>query len=452
MDTTTRAQETGFRHPRGVYFLSFTEMWERFSFYGMSALLTLYMVKELLLPANAAQVWGLGAVRGLFEFRGPMSDVAFAAIVYGWYSGLVYFTPIIGGWIADRLLGPKRTVMIGVLLMSAGHLAMSFYATFLLALALLILGSGMLKGNISAQVGSLYPASDESMRSRGFTIFSTGINIGAASGPLITGLVAQLYGWHTGFAVAAALMLLALVSYSVGLRYLPDTPPAERKTAAATPLTRAERRRVMVLLVVFTLTIPAEIAYPMVWSVGILWVENYVNLVTPVGTVPSAWFASMDSIGSIISAPILVVLWAWQARRGSEPVSVTKIGLGTGIVGIAALVMAWGSSGATGPHSISAIWAIAGYLLMGLAWMYYWPTNLALVSRCAPARLTSTLMGVAFLSPFVAHTLAGWVGSYFDQMSPATFWTMDAAIALAGAAAILLLRGVLSRELEPAAS
>ena len=135
-------------HPKGLYYLSFTEMWERFSFYGMSALLTLYIVKELLLPENASQVVGLTAVRGMFELRGPMSDVAFAAITYGWYAGRVYFTPIIGGWVADRLLGAKRTVMIGVVLMSAGHLAMSFYSTFMLALVMLILGSGFLKGNI----------------------------------------------------------------------------------------------------------------------------------------------------------------------------------------------------------------------------------------------------------------------------------------------------------------
>jgi proton-dependent oligopeptide transporter, POT family len=133
-------------HPKGLYYLAFTEMWERFSFYGMSALLTLYMVKELLLPGNAEQVIGLAGLRDLFEFRGPMSNLAFAAIIYGWYAGLVYFTPILGGWVADNILGPKRTVMIGVLLMSAGHAAMTLYSTFLLALLLLILGCGFLKG------------------------------------------------------------------------------------------------------------------------------------------------------------------------------------------------------------------------------------------------------------------------------------------------------------------
>jgi proton-dependent oligopeptide transporter, POT family len=415
----------------------------------MSALLTLYMVKELLLPGNAEQVIGLAGLRDLFEFRGPMSNLAFAAIIYGWYAGLVYFTPILGGWVADNILGPKRTVMIGVLLMSAGHAAMTLYSTFLLALLLLILGCGFLKGNISAQVGALYPRADESRRSRGFAIFSTGINIGAAAGPLTTGAVAALYGWHAGFAVAAALMLLALIGYILGQKHLPEVRPAARKKEAV-PLSREERRQIWFLLAVILLTIPAEIAYPMVWSIGILWIDQHVNLVTSLGTIPSSWFASLDSIGSILFAPVLIILWSWQARRQSEPSSVTKIGIGTAIVGCAALMFAFGNQGVTEANGVSAGWALAGYLTMGLAWMYYWPTTLALVSKSAPAGVTSTLMGVAFLSPFVGHTLMGWVGSTFDTMTPSVFWTIDAAIALTGAAIILALRNTLRRGLESA--
>jgi POT family proton-dependent oligopeptide transporter len=445
-----RAEQTSGKwggHPKGLYYLAFTETWERFSFYGMSALLTLYMVKDLL-PLHAAEVIGLTTLRSLIDLRGGMTDIGFAAIVYGWYAGLVYFTPLLGGWVADRLLGAKRTVLIGVLLMSAGHLAMSFYSTFLLALFLLILGSGFLKGNISAQVGTLYPRADESMRSRGYAIFSTGINIGAASGPIVTGLIAAIYGWHTGFAVAAVLMMLALVTYLVGQRHLPDNLPVQRERETAPALTSAERKRVATLLLVIALTIPAEITYPMVWSIGILWVDQYVNLTTPLGVIPSSWFASMDSIGSIISAPILMLLWSWKAKRQQEPASVTKQGIGTAIVAFAALIFAYGNWGQSAPHSVSAGWAIAGWLVMGLGWMYYWPTTLAIVSKAAPPRVASTLMGVAFLSPFVAHVMAGWVGSYFDKMSPSTFWVMDAAIGAAGATLILLLHKRLQKGLE----
>ena len=436
-------------HPRGLYYLAFTEMWERFSFYGMSVLLTLYMVEELLLPGNAEQVIGLSAVRNLFEFRGPMSNLAFASIIYGWYAGLVYFTPILGGWVADRLLGAKRTVMIGVILMSAGHLAMSFYASFFFALLLLILGSGFLKGNISAQVGTLYPREAESLRARGFAIFSTGINIGAATGPLTTGAVAAIYGWHAGFAVAAALMLVALVGYALAQRHLPEVRPVARQHMKKVRLTAGERRQVWFLLAVIMLTIPAEIAYPMVWSIGIFWIDHYVNLATSLGTVPSTWFGSADSIGAILAAPALIAFWGWQSRRASEPASVTKIGIGTALVGIAALIFAFGNMGVSERDAVGIGWPLAGYLLMGLAWMYYWPTTLALVSRSAPPGLTSTLMGVAFLSPFIGHTLMGWIGSFFDKMSPSTFWAMDACIAFAGAVIILSLSNTLKRGLEP---
>lgn len=447
MDRTVPPSETWGGHPKGLYYLAFTETWERFSFYGMSALLTLYMVKDVL-PHHASDVYGLATLKAALGFQGGMSDIGFAAIVYGWYAGLVYFTPLLGGWVADRLLGAKRTVFIGVLLMSAGHLAMSFYATFLLALALLIMGSGFLKGNISAQVGALYPRADESLRSRGYTIFSTGINIGAASGPIVTGLVAALYGWHTGFAVAAVLMLLALLTYVLGQKHLPDTLPSQSKREKAPALTPAERKRVATLLLVIALTIPAEITYPMVWSIGILWVDQYVNLSTPLGQIPSSWFASMDSLGSILFAPVLMVLWSWQAKRNQEPASVTKQGIGTAIVAFAALIFAYGNWGQSAQHSVAAGWAVAGWLTMGLGWMYYWPTTLAIVSKAAPPRVASTLMGVAFLSPFVAHVMAGWVGSFFDQMHPSAFWMLDAAIGAAGATLILILRRPLQRGLE----
>lgn len=440
-------EKTFLGHPRGLAYLAFTEMWERFSYYGMTALLTLYMIKQLLLPEHAANVAGLAAVRHLFEFRGPMTDLAFASLIYGWYSGLVYFTPILGGWIADRFLGKKRTVMLGAILMSAGHLAMTFDLTFLAALLLLILGSGCLKGNISAQVGTLYPRDAVSLRDRGFAIFSTGINIGAASGPLVTGALAVIYGWHAGFAIAALLMLVALGVYLAGQRHLPESPRKARAEHAQIPLTRIERRQVIALAIVILLIIPAEIAYPMVWSIGIVWVDQQINLGTPFGTMPASWFNSVDSIGSIIAAPILIALWAAQARKGREPGSVGKIAIGTLLTAVFALVMALGSTGASGPNSIPVFWALAGFLGMGFAWMYYWPNALALVSRTAPHKVNSTMMGAAFLSPFIAHTLAGWVGSFYDQMSPARFWTLDAAIGLAGAVLLFVLRGPLVRAL-----
>ena len=219
--TVSRGPEL-FGHPRGLYYLAFTEAWERFSFYGMMALVVLYMVDQLLLPGHEEHVAGLAALRtALGSVTGPMSPQAFASQIFSLYTGFVYFTPLLGGALADRWIGQRNAVVIGALSMAAGHIAMALDKTFLLALLLLVGGSGFLKGNIAAQVGALYPSDEEARRTRGFIIFSTGICVGAVIGPLLCGLLAQVYGWHYGFGIAAIFMLLGLASYLYGYRYLP---------------------------------------------------------------------------------------------------------------------------------------------------------------------------------------------------------------------------------------
>ncbi|WP_309602029.1 peptide MFS transporter [Sphingomonas sp.] len=441
------SRETIGGHPRGLYYLAFTELWERFSYYGMTALLTLYMVKQLLLPGHAENVLWLDALRQLFEFRGPMSNLAFASLIYGWYGGLVYFTPILGGLIADRLLGAKRTVVIGALLMAAGHLAMSFDASFLIALLLLILGSGCLKGNISAQVGTLYPQAAASLRDRGFTIFSTGINIGSVIGPLATVTVAEIYGWHAGFALAAGLMLLALAIYLAGQRHLPEQPMV-RSTSEKVALTPDERRRTRGLIAIILLVVPVNVAYPMIWSIGIVWIDQHVRLTTAFGAVPAGWFNALDSFGSIIAAAPLVALWAAQATRNAEPASITKLAIGSLLMGLSILLLTAGSMLPDSGGKVSVWWAIAAYLGAGLAFMWFWPVTLSTVSALAPRQVRSTLMGGSFIALFLGTVIMGWVGSFYDQMEPATFWTVDASIAIAGAALIMLARRPLERMLR----
>ena len=435
------------RHPAGLAVLAGTELAERFSYYGMTALLALYMVKQLLLPGHAEHVIGLAALRRAFEFRGAMSDQAFASLIYGWYGGLVYFTPIIGGWVADRWLGIKRTVILGALLMAAGHLAMSIDATFLIALLLLIVGSGFLKGNISAQVGTLYPANVESLRERGFTIFSTAINIGAVAGPLGTGAIALMYGWHAGFALAAGLMILALIVYVSGSRYLPDYKAAQAKKAQLPPLTRDEKVRTWCLVGVIALLIPVNVTYTMIWNIGVVWVDQHVDLASPMGAVPASWFNSVDSFASVAAAPFLVALWAWQARRNSEPSAMTKIAIGAAITGLSGLLLAAGALTTSG-NEVPVLWPLLGWFGMGLGFMWYWPITLALVSKAAPAKVNATLMGGSFLALFFASTIMGWVGSFYDQMSNAAFWTLDASIALGSAIVILAVKRPVNRILD----
>jgi POT family proton-dependent oligopeptide transporter len=200
-------------HPKGLAYLAFTEAWERFSYYGMTALLVLYMVNQLLLPGHVEHVVGFAGFRAALEsLFGPLSTQQLASQIFGLYAGFVYFTPVIGGWVADRWIGQRNAVVLGVLAMSGGHIAMAFDQSFLLALVLLMTGSGLLKGNISAQVGGLYPRDDEARRTRGFAIFSTGINFGAVAGPVACGYLGVRFGWHVGFGTAAALMFIALAT------------------------------------------------------------------------------------------------------------------------------------------------------------------------------------------------------------------------------------------------
>lgn len=428
-----------FGHPAGVGYLSFTEAWERFSYYGMTSLLALYMVQQLLAPGHAENVLGLGALRAVFETRGPISNQAFASLIFGWYSGLVYFTPILGGIIADRWLGARRTVVIGALLMSAGHIAMTFDASFLIALLLLICGSGCLKGNISAQVGRLYPEDDESRRTQGYTIFSAAINIGAVLGPLACGALAAIYGWHYGFALAGALMILALCIYLAGQRHLADGG-VKTERIEYPPLTLVERRRTWMLILVILLTVLPNIAYPMIWNIGIIWVSEHVSLATPLGDVPASWFNSVDAFASIVAVPPLVALWRWQAKRGREPGEVGKIALGSALTGVSALVVALGALVTPAGSRAAVYWPLISFAGMGIAFLYFWPVLLALISQAAPPKANATLMGGAFLSLFAGSVLMGWVGSFYGEMSPAAFWTLDAAIGFAGGLLVLLLK------------
>src|SRR6267378_5091840 len=264
--TSTRTGNAAFMgHPKGLFYLAFTEAWERFSYYGMTALVVLFMVNQLLLPGHVEHIAGFSGFRAAVEsIVGPLSTQALASQIFGLYSGFVYFTPLLGGMIADRWIGQRNGVVIGALSMSAGHIAMTFDQTFLVALLLLVIGSGFLKGNISTQVGALYPREDEARRTRGFIIFSTGINIGAVVGPLVCGLLAQLYGWHYGFGVAAILMLIGLATYLYGYRYLPARVP--RLNHEGGRLTAADRRTVFALIAVMIIAIFESTAFYQVFN------------------------------------------------------------------------------------------------------------------------------------------------------------------------------------------
>ncbi len=447
--TLTRTGDATFLgHPKGLFYLAFTEAWERFSYYGMTALLVLYMVNQLLLPGHVEHIAGFSGFRAAVEsIVGPLSTQALASQIFGLYSGFVYFTPLLGGMIADRWIGQRNGVVIGALSMSAGHIAMTFDQSFLLALLLLVIGSGFLKGNISAQVGALYPREDEARRTRGFIIFSTAINVGAVVGPLVCGLLAQVYGWHYGFGIAAIFMLLGLATYLYGYRYLPAR--VERRKFEGTRLTAAERRIVYALIAVMIITIFQSIAYYQVFNVSPIWIQQHVALDVGGFRIPVPWYQSINSVFSILGVPLLFWIWRRQASRGREPNELAKIGTGAWIAVASNLILVVAIF-ASGGAPVHPIWPFLYSAGLGISFLYYWPTLLALVSRAAPAKVNATLMGLAFMSLFISNNLIGWIGGFYEKMRPAEFWAMHAAIAAGGGLLVVLFGRRLSRALQPA--
>ncbi|PTQ10923.1 MFS transporter [Sphingomonas oleivorans] len=438
------AEGTFFGQPRGLLYLAFTEAFERFSFYGMTSLLVLYMIGQLLLPGHVENIAGFATFRALIEaLRGPLSTQALASQIYGLYAGFIYFTPVLGGIIADRLLGRRHAVMIGAVLMSAGHVAMAFDVSFLLALLLLVVGCGFLKGNISSQVGSLYPLADAAGRTRGFAIFSMAINFGAVAGPFSCGLLAQLYGWHVGFGAAGLLMLIGLAIYLSGYRYLPVDGAAPRAKAPKTARAgNGEWRRIAALIALMLISMFHSIAYYQVSNTAPVWISGNVDLTFFGLTVPVPWFQSVDPFFSVIGVPLLFALWKRQAAGRGEPGDIAKIGIGAAICAASNLLLALASLG-SGKASI--LWPLAYSAGLGIAFLYYWPTLLALVSRAAPPAINATMIGGLFLTLFLGNNIIGWLGSFYEAMSHAAFWTMHAAIAATGALCILLFGRSLER-------
>ena len=412
----------------------------------MAALLVLYMVNQLLLPGHVEHVAGFAAFRGLIESAfGPLSTQALASEIFGLYSAFVYFTPLFGGWLGDRI-GQRSAVVLGALSMAGGHLAMAFDQSFLPALLLLICGSGLLKGNISAQVGSVYPPDDEARRTRGFAIFSTAINFGAVTGPLICGYLGDRYGWHVGFGTAALFMLGALAVYLSGYRYLPARVERKAKSTTAA-LSREDRKAVAALIGVMAITVLAYIAYYQLANVLPVWLQAHANLNAGSFRIPIEWFYSIDPLASILSVPLLFALWNRQARSGGEPNALTKIAIGSFICGSGYLVLIGAIT--LSPGRVLWLWPVLFCAVQGVGFMYFWPTLLALVSRVAPPKINATMMGVCFLTLFVANNLIGRIGTYYEKMTPTGFWALHAAIGAAGGIIMLLCSRSLAPILEP---
>ena len=439
-----------FGHPRGLTFLFATEMWERFSYYGMRALLVLYMTKYLLLRGHAENTLGLASVRNALEaIFGPLDIQPLSSQIYGFYTALVYLTPIFGGLLADRVLGQRRTVVVGAVLMAIGHFMMAVEQLFLFALLALILGSGAFKPNISTQVGGLYAPGDH-RRDRAYSIFYVGINIGAFLAPLVCGTLGEEAGWHYGFAAAGVGMLIGLSIYLYALPLLPadELQKAKAGQIVRRPLDRNEARSIIALLVLFIPTTLFWATYEQSGNTIVLWADantdRALDLLGFATQIPTTWFLAFNPFMIFAFTPFVVALWTRQAARGSEPSTIAKMALGCFGIALAYAIMAIAALHAGGGKA-SWLWLFGFFVILTIGELYLSPVGLSLVTKIAPVRILSMMMGVWLATSFLGGFLAGWLGSFWSRMEKPEFFLMIAAIAALAGAIIFACRWLLAR-------
>jgi POT family proton-dependent oligopeptide transporter len=437
--------KTFFGHPRGLATLFMTEMWERFSFYGMRALLVLYLIAGGPDAGDHSQGGGLAM------------KLTTATAIYSVYNAMVYLLAMPGGWFGDRVWGPRKTVAIAGFIIIAGHLclAIPFSGSFFAGLGLVALGSGLLKANISTMVGQLYDGPNDPRRDGGFTIFYMGINVGAFLAPLVIGSVGQTVNWHLGFALAAVGMALGLIQYLIGYRHLPAESVAAPKPLQAEERTRWLRRGLLWLAAaaVFYLVVVSAGVYTINWvllpitllgliipaavlirikrdkeldqveqgrmtsfiwffaAASVFWMiyDQGGSTVQAFGSTqttgevfglgfPTTWFQSLNPLMIMALAPVFAAVWVALARRSKEPSTAAKFALGLIIIGVSFLIFTTAMLIGTGDAKVSPLWLVLVYLLQTIAELCLSPVGLSLTTKLAPAKYASQMLGVFFLA------------------------------------------------------
>lgn len=489
-------------HPAGLFFLFFAEMWERMSYYGMRALLVLYMVKFLLAdPARANEVLGLNALRSILEFgAGPLAAQPFSSKIYGLYTGFVYLTPIFGGILADRIWGKRKSVYIGGAIMALGHFFMAFQNLFVPALFLLILGNGAFKPNISTQVGGLYKEGDP-RRDGAFTIFYMGINLGAFFSPILCGTFAKWLclqmgwtdegtAWHIGFSLAGVGMLVGLITYHIGRELFPIE---DKSTLAPEPQHTSILVKVVGGMLAIMVAYLGFLALPIVVKAivvvaaiaGVIYAIKQipdptdrakVGAVVFVSALTVFFWAIFEQQGNTLQlwadekadwarfgldaeiyqsfnpafiflfAPLLDIWWNYKSKRGIKSSSIRKMGLGCIIAGCGYLVVPLASNYITVDKSlINMFWLGLTTWMFTIGELYLSPIGLSLVTKVAPARFMSMLMGVFLASSFLGNSLAGELGSLYSSMSQTNFFLLFAILGITVGLVFFIAEGKLKR-------
>jgi len=438
-------------HPWGLAYLFGTELWERFAYYGVMAFFVLYMVNNLFTPGHIEHVIGYGAVKSAYEFiYGTQSVQGLASHITGDYIALVYLAPFFGGILADRVLGQRRAVSIGAALLAVGYFLMGFERFFFVAVPVVVVGNGCFKPNISTQVGNLYPAGDH-RRDRAFSIFYVGINIGGFLAPLIVGGLAERVGWQYGFFAASIGMVLALLIYRYGQRFLP-TDALTRAKAANTvhePLTRQEWHSILAFLGIVVLCVFFWAAWYQQFDTINLWTdENTDREIAFLGfrfTMTTTSFQTLNGVFIFLLTPLVNWYWVRQAKRDREPSSAMKMGIGSILTGLAFILMLGAVSQAGSGGKASALWLVAFYAIYTAGELYLSPVGLSLVTKIAPSRMISMLMGVWFLPNFLGGFVAGWLGSFWEIMPKSEFFLLIAGLSIAAGVVFAVINPRLKR-------
>jgi len=440
--STAEPDRSFFGHPRGLATLFFTEMWERFSYYGMRAFLILYMTA----PASAG---GLA-----------LSDAS-AGSIYGTYTGMAWGAAIVGGLIADRLLGQYRSVLIGGIIIALGHFTLVFKALpfFYTGLVLIVAGTGLLKPSVSVLVGGLYDEND-ARRDAGFSLFYMGINIGATLGPLIAGYLAQRVDWHVGFACAGVGMALGLVQYIAGKRRLApalarvgkrpnadsSANAADRHAIGSRGFTSSEWMRITAILILFVVAILFWGGYEQAGSTINLFADRYTRLELFGLSFPSSWFQAVPAMFVIVLAPTFA--WVWLRLGRYNPSVPIKFALGLLFMGLGFLLLlmpAGAIAQSGGALRVSPWWVIAWFFMSELGELCLYPVGLSAVSRLSPMRIVGVMMGVWFLSIAFGDKLAGWAAGFISNTPLPTLFGVMGLVLLAAAAVMLVLTRPINR-------
>ena len=436
---TTAQTRTLFGHPAGLTYLFTTEMWERFSYYGMRAILVLYLVNYLLLPGAREHVVGYQFMAWLFAlvYNGghPMDVQPLSSAIYGTYTAFVYLTPFFGGIIADRWLGQRYSVIVGGVLMAFAEFTLMVPELFYIGLLLLIVGNGFFKPNISTQVGNLYEPGDSRI-DRAYSIFYVGINVGAFFSPLIAGSLGEEIGYQWGYCAAGVGMLLGLVIYLSTLRTLPPDRIARLKsrTENKKPMTGSDWKAVIAIIL---LCIPVTFfwaTYEQQGNTISLWAQDFTNRHLIPGVVdweiPVTWFQAFNPFMIVAFTPLIVGLWGRQAAKGREPSTVTKMALGLFLLAASYVVMAAAAYFAPNGEA-SWLWLFLFFALITAGELYLSPIGLALVARVSPPQILSMMMGLWFITSFTGNLLQGYIGTYFSVMDKTSFFLLCAGIGAA---------------------